>query len=108
MPARNRARQIEKRPHRNDAAFSISEREGANLRNSNPTLWDWQERTRRSNLRQTPPRFVITIKMPSGTGPSFAEVIPGTPISRGGQDDQADRHRQECCLRIPAAISEGR
>jgi len=68
MPARNRARQIEKRPHRNDAAFSISEREGANLRNSNPTLWDWQERTRRSNLRQTPPRFVITIKMPSGTG----------------------------------------
>ena len=36
MPARNRARQIEKRPHRNDATFSISEREGANLRNSYP------------------------------------------------------------------------
>src|SRR6185295_4705496 len=75
MPARNRARQIEKRPHRNDAAFSISEREGANLRNSNPTLWDWQERTRRSNLRQTPPRFVITIKMPSGTGPSSPRLF---------------------------------
>jgi uncharacterized membrane protein len=28
----------------------------------------------------------VKVKMPSsGTGPSFAEVIPGTPISRGGQ-----------------------
>src|SRR6476620_4375036 len=78
-------------------------------RQSCPPLLDQQDRISRSNPRQAPSRFVITIKMSSsGTGPSFTVLIQANRFRAEDEDDQANRHRQECNGRIPPAISEGR
>src|SRR5437899_270120 len=45
---------------------------------------------------------------PSGTGLSVAELFQADRFRAEDKDDQAKRHRQECCLRIPAAIFERR
>src|SRR5437868_5599918 len=75
---------MEKGPHRTDAVPFMSARRTERGNPAHPL--DRQDRIRRSNPRQAPPRFATTIKVPfSETGPSFAELFQAVRFSRGGK-----------------------